>query len=78
MTKIRFYVKDSERKPDPEPMRTNPVLALSVGTVLWIVGLAVLLATKPATAASTPWIVWTCVAGAVLGVYGIWHIRRRL
>lgn len=77
MPKIRFYVKDSERKPDPEPMRTNPVLAIAVGSVLWAVALVVLLATKPAAATATPWIVWTCVAGIALGFYALWHVRRR-
>ena len=75
---MRFYIKDSERKPDPEPIKVNAKLAIRVGLVLWVVALALLLvlqATQPAT--QEPWYTSTCLVGIVLGIYALWRERRR-
>ena len=77
MAKFKFYIKDSERKPDPEPMRTNANLAIAVGMSAFLVALISLLAAFPKLSAEQSWWPWTCVAGLGLGVYAIFHVRRR-
>ena len=74
---VRFYVKDSLRKPDPAPVKTNAKLALAVGTGFWLAALLFLLfAPKELTKAET-WHLATCVVGIVLGIYGYIHVARK-
>ncbi|MBO3748925.1 DUF2530 domain-containing protein [Streptosporangiaceae bacterium NEAU-GS5] len=63
----------TERKPDPEPIKTNDALAIWVGIGLWAVALIVLLIVRPAQT----WWIWTCVAGIAGGLFGLWYVRRR-
>lgn len=75
---MRFYVKDSERKPDPEPIKVNAKLAIKVGLVLWVVALALLLVLQATQAATQkPWYTSTCAVGIVLGLWALWRERRR-
>lgn len=75
---MRFYVKDSERKPDPEPVKTNAKLVFTVGSVAWAIALfAVLLAyprLAPAEQALWP---FTCAVGLLLGIIGLIRVRNR-
>ena len=66
------------RRPDPEPLRTDDVTAVTVGTVAWAVLLVVLLVMRDRLEddGRGSW-VWIAVAGLGLGVYGVWHVRRR-
>jgi hypothetical protein len=75
--KFRWYIKDSERKPDPQPMQTNARLAILVGSSIWLIALVYLLAFKPAFAAEQPSATYTCIAGLGLGIYAFWHVGRR-
>ena len=75
---MRFYVKDSERKPDPEPIKVNAKLAIRVGLVLWVVALALLLVLQATQAtAQKSWYTSTCFVGIALGIYALWRERRR-
>tara|TARA_R110002124_G_scaffold55152_1_gene156221 strand:+ start:2666 stop:2911 length:246 start_codon:yes stop_codon:yes gene_type:complete len=77
---VRIWLKDSERRPDPEPVKTDDRKAMLVGMVLWIVGLAMLLLfIEPLNAAGNLWWLWTAVAGLVLGLIGLIYtqVRRR-
>lgn len=74
---MRFYVKDSERKPDPEPIKVNAKLAIMVGLVLWVVALLFLVFQATQATAQKPWYTSTCVVGIILGIYALWRERRR-
>jgi len=75
---VRLWLKDSERRPDPAPVKTDDRKAMLVGIVLWLIALAVLLLLMPAlTEAGMGWWLWTCVAGIALGLIGILYTHRR-
>ena len=66
------------RRPDPEPLRTDDVTAVTVGTVAWAVLLVVLVAMygRLEDDGHESW-VWIAAAGFGLGLIGIRHVRRR-
>lgn len=66
------------RRPDPEPMETDDVAVITVGTVLWAVALVVLflLRDRLADDGHEDW-VWVAAAGFGLGLIGIRYVRRR-
>ena len=52
--------------------------AVAAGTVAWLVALLLCLALRGSLAeAGRGWWVWVCVSGAVLGLAGLWFVRRR-
>jgi hypothetical protein len=66
------------RRPDPEPLETDDVRAVTVGTVAWGVLLVVLLAAygRLDDDGRGSW-VWIAAAGFGLGLVGVRHVRRR-
>lgn len=75
---MRLWLKDSERRPDPAPVKTDDRKAFLVGIALWLVGLAVVIALlQPLTAAGQTWWLWTCVAGLAIGLIGILYTHWR-
>lgn len=77
---MRIWLKDSERRPDPEPARADGRKAVLAGTVLWLLGLAAALIWSDAlVAAGTAWMIWMCLIGVFLGVAGfvVVQLRRR-
>ena len=72
---MKLWLKDSERKPDPVPVKTDDRKAVLTGLVLWIVALVVLLIAQP-----EPELIYTCATGIVLGLIGLvyTHARRRV
>lgn len=66
------------RRPDPEPIETDEVRVITVGTALWAVALvaSLLLHDRLAEAGNENW-VWIFLAGALLGLLGIRYVRRR-
>src|SRR5215218_1885737 len=66
------------RRPDPEPLRTDDVTAVTVGTVAWGVLLVVLvvLHDRLEDDGRGSW-VWVAAAGFGLGLIGVRHVRRR-
>jgi FtsH-binding integral membrane protein len=76
---VRIWLKDSERRPDPEPVETDDRKAMLIGIGLWVLGLATLLLfIEPLNTAGNLWWLWTAVAGLVLGLIGLiyTHLRR--
>ena len=65
------------RRPDPEPLRTDDVTAVTVGTVAWAVLLVVLVAMYGRLEDGHESWVWIAAAGFGLGLIGIRHVRRR-
>jgi hypothetical protein len=66
-----------ERRPDPAPLETDDVAIVTAGTVLWAVALVVLLVLKATGTDIHDWWWQMCLAGAVLGSYGVSFCRRR-
>lgn len=78
---MRLLVKDSERRPDPEPLRTDDRKVVLVGLAAWIVATIVLLASVDALAADgLLGLLWTALIGIGLGVALLVyvHVRRRV
>ena len=74
---MRFYVKDSQRRPDPAPVKTNARLAIAVGTLLWALALLFLLFAPQQFQKVEAWKLATCGVGTVLGIYGFIHVSRK-
>ncbi|TDW29470.1 DUF2530 domain-containing protein [Cryobacterium psychrophilum] len=77
---MRLWLKDSERRPDPLPARTDARAALLTGTVAWLLALtATLIWRDQITAAGLGWWVWCAMIGVVLGLLALlWvQLRRR-
>ena len=66
------------RRPDPEPLRTDDVRAVTIGTVAWAVLLVVLLilGDRLDEQGRGSW-VWVAAAGVFLGLVGLRTVRRR-
>ncbi|WP_101258830.1 DUF2530 domain-containing protein [Streptomyces barkulensis] len=62
----------------PEPLEGNVVATVVGGTVIWF---TLFLVQLPFYGwfddHDRTWWLWTCLTGGVLGLYGIWFVRRR-
>lgn len=66
------------RRPDPEPLETDDVKAVAIGTALWALALVGMLPFYGRLAEQgRGWWVWTCVAGVGLGLLGVQYCRHR-
>jgi hypothetical protein len=75
---VRLYLRPEERRPDPEPLRTDDRKAVLVGIGAWLVLLAVTLVVRGNLVDSgRGWWIWTCAAGAGLGVAGLAYLHHR-
>jgi hypothetical protein len=75
---MRLWLKDEERRPDPEPVATDDRAAILTGVVLWVLALAVLLVfVGPLVEAGRVWWLWTCLAGIGLGLVTLVYVHRR-
>jgi hypothetical protein len=75
---VRLFIKDSERRPDPAPVKTDDRKVVLVGLVLWIVALGVMLALLPQLQSSgLVWLLWTVVVGFGLGLVLLVYTAKR-
>ena len=75
---MRLWVKDDERRPDPEPVQTDDRKAILVGLVLWLAALAGLLVfLNPIIEAGHGWWLWTAVVGLALGLVLLVFAHRK-
>ncbi len=75
---MRLYLRSSDRRPDPPPLRTNDRAVVVTGMVIWAVLLVAALALRSRLVEQgRGWWVWTAVAGLALGGYGLWYVHRR-
>ena len=79
---MRFWLSESERRPDPAPARADARKAMFVGTVVWLVALIVAIVLRPQLMdAGFGWFVWAAAIGVGIGVVGlavVLVIRRRI
>ena len=69
---MRLWLNDSEREPDPVPVKTDDRTAVLAGLALWVVGFIVLLIVQP-----RPELLYTCATGVVLGLIGLIYTHAR-
>ena len=75
---MRLFIKDSERRPDPAPVKTDDRKVVLVGLVGWIIALAVMLALLPQLEESgLLWLLWTVVVGFGLGLVLLVYTSKR-
>jgi hypothetical protein len=74
---VKLFVKDSERKPDPEPVKVNARTAVVVGLVGWTVALAVFLLAPATVPQGKSWWPVTCVFGIALGIFAWFKVGKR-
>lgn len=62
----------------PAPVDVDGVRSVTIGTVLWVIAFVVLLPMRGRLEeAGNGWWLWTCLAGAGLGLLGLEYTRRR-
>jgi hypothetical protein len=66
------------RRADPDPLETDDVAIVTLGTALWGIGLlvAIVLRDRLADGGKEDW-VWIFLAGTFLGLIGVRYVRRR-
>ncbi len=75
---MRLFLKDSERRPDPVPVKTDDRRPLLTGLAAWVVAtIIVLLFLRPFSGSGNGWLLWTCVVGIVLGLAGLVYAAKR-
>lgn len=75
---MRLYLRSTDRRPDPPPLRTNDRLVVMVGMAVWAVLFLVALALHSRLEEQgRGWWIWTPLAGLALGFYGLHYLRKR-
>ena len=64
------------RRPPPPPLEANDELVTAIITAGWAVALVVLLVLRDRLPAGERWWIWTCLAGLVMGLFGLWYVPR--
>lgn len=59
-----------------EPLRVPTQRIIAVGVGLWLVALVVTLAVPTLHIGDRSWWPWTCLTGALLGLFAMWFVRR--
>lgn len=66
------------RRPDPPPLETNDTIVVLLGTCLWAGALVVLAVLELTDRVEVHgWWLGMCGYGILLGVFGLWFVRRR-
>lgn len=65
-----------ERREPPPPLEADDRLVTAVFTAGWAVALVVLLIVRTSLPGGSRWWIWTCAAGFVMGLFGLWYVPR--
>ena len=65
---MKLFVKEEDRRPDPEPVKSNARTIALAGLFIWSAVLAVFLIFPSTLPAEKPWWLFTCIVGIVLGL----------
>lgn len=75
---MRLWLKDSERRPDPLPARTDARKAFLVGTAAWfLAAVSTLIFRANLISAGLGWWIWCALTGFGLGLVGLLWVRFR-
>ena len=69
-------MSEPARPTPPPPLEANDQLVTGVVTAGWAVALIVLLIVRSSLPAGARWWIWTCAAGLVMGLFGLWYVPR--
>jgi H+/Cl- antiporter ClcA len=64
----------SDRQPAPPPLEANDQVVTAVITAAWGIALLVLFIVRGQLPAGEQWWLWTCLAGLVMGLFGLWYV----
>jgi Protein of unknown function (DUF2530) len=67
---------NESRPAPPPPLEANDQLVTGIVTAGWAVALIVLLIVRGSLPGDARWWIWTCVAGLVMGLFGLWYVPR--
>jgi Protein of unknown function (DUF2530) len=68
-------VKEPRPAPPP-PLEANDLLVTGGITAAWALALIVLIIVRNNLPSDARWWIWTCVAGLVMGLFGLWYVPR--
>ncbi len=75
---MRLFLKDSERRPDPVPVKTDDRRPILVGLAAWVIAtILVVLFFAPMSGSGNSAPLSTCVVGIVLGLAGLIYAAKR-
>ncbi|WP_194092311.1 DUF2530 domain-containing protein [Cryobacterium adonitolivorans] len=75
---MRFWLKDSERRPDPLPARANARKAVAAGSAGWLAMLVLAVVFRAElNDAGLGWWLWCAVIGLGLGLCGLGFVLLR-
>ncbi len=79
---MRLWLSESERRPDPAPVRADARKAALAGTLGWVLVLIGTIVFRDALdEAGLGWLIWAAATGVVVGVIGlavVLLLRRRI
>lgn len=67
-------------RPAPPPLETNEQVVTGIVTAGWAVALITVLVLRDRLPAGERWWIWTCLAGFLMGLFGLWyvpHLKRK-
>lgn len=75
---MRWVVKDSERKPDPEPIKGTARKAVLIGIAGFAAAfLLIVIFYEQITSPNKIWYPYTCLVAIVLGIFALFKVRDR-
>lgn len=75
---MRLFLKDSERRPDPAPVKTDDRRPLLTGLAVWVIAtILVLVFFAPLSIPGNRGLLFTCVVGLALGLAGLIYTAKR-
>ncbi len=75
---MRVFLRDSERRPDPVPVKTDDRKPILIGLAVWVIAtIVVVLFFAPMSDSGNSGLLPTCVVGIVLGLAGLVYAAKR-